>query len=350
MPERSDDAAEVEAQTTRVLGFPVQVTDTVTSGRNSRVYRAEGRGGQALAVKRFYRTRAGTRDYLEAEYEGLSFLWNHGEHRVPRPIAVDADMGLLICEYVDGKPVRDSELADADIDEAVDFLVALKDLASRPGSDSLPDASEACFRAQTIVDNIGDRRGRLDREGDFDVLDGALHAFLTDEFDPIMRDTTCWSRVCLAGRFQEELSPDLRTLSPSDFGFHNCLRSTDGSLVFVDFEHFGWDDPAKTIADMLLHPAMELSRQQGERFVEGMLDGFAADLGLVSRVQALEPLYGLKWCMILLNEFVAGDRARRSFAHGGELDREMLLQTQLNKARNMLCHVQAAGSRLPHRN
>jgi hypothetical protein len=31
---------------------------------------------------------------------------------------------------------------------------------------------------------------------------------------------------------------------------------TDGTLAFVDFGNFGWDDPAKTIVDYLLHPGM----------------------------------------------------------------------------------------------
>ena len=46
----------------------------------------------------------------------------------------------------------------------------------------------------------------------------------------------------------------LRVLSPSDFGFHNALRRPDGTIVFVDFEYFGWDDPAKMMADAMLHP------------------------------------------------------------------------------------------------
>ncbi|MBT6144514.1 MAG: hypothetical protein HOH74_03730, partial [Gemmatimonadetes bacterium] len=65
---------------------------------------------------------------------------------------------------------------------------------------------------------------------------------------------------------------------------------------------------------------------------------------------ATEPLFGLKWCTILLNEFIAPDLARRSFAEGDKLDRSTLLREQIVKAQNMLHHVQAALRRLPHRN
>ena len=47
-----------------------------------------------------------------------------------------------------------------------------------------------------------------------------------------------------------------------------------------------------------------------------VLRRFAADEELALRLQIVEPLFGLKWCTILLNEFVAADLARRRFAAG----------------------------------
>ncbi|HJP32235.1 MAG TPA: phosphotransferase [Candidatus Latescibacteria bacterium] len=351
MPERNDETTQVEAGAERVLGCPVRLTQTVASGRNSRVYRAESSRGEALAVKQFYRTRTDTRDFLQAEQMGLRFLWDHGEQRIPRPIAAAED--LLICEFIDGEQVTD--VTEKDVDEAVDFLASLKSLSSHEGSADLPPASEACFTITAIIDNIDVRRQRLGQDGDVDALGGGLGTFLADEFDTTVRDTVDWSRSRLegdrAGRFAEELAMERRTLSPSDFGFHNSLRRPDGSLVFVDFEHFGWDDPAKTVADVLLHPAMTLTPTQSDRFLAGMLQHFEVDRDLPSRLQAVVPLFGLKWCMILLNEFIPCDLARRRFAGGDEVDREALLRIQLDKARNMLYHVQAtAGGRLLHRN
>ena len=61
-------------------------------------------------------------------------------------------------------------------------------------------------------------------------------------------------------------TPPRRSLSPSDFGFHNALLEADGRLTFVDFEYFGWDDPVKIVADVMLHPGMGLSADHGRRF------------------------------------------------------------------------------------
>ncbi|HBE94415.1 MAG TPA: hypothetical protein DDW80_03040 [Desulfovibrio sp.] len=65
-----------------------------------------------------------------------------------------------------------------------------------------------------------------------------------------------------------------------------------------------------------------------------MLAGLG-DPGLRPRLAALLPLFGLKWCMILLNEFLAADFARRTFS-GERRDRAEVLRRQLDKARAML--------------
>ena len=51
-----------------------------------------------------------------------------------------------------------------------------------------------------------------------------------------------------------------RVVSPSDFGFHNALRTEDGRLAFLDFEYAGWDDPAKLVCDFELQPAVPAPR------------------------------------------------------------------------------------------
>ena len=54
----------------------------------------------------------------------------------------------------------------------------------------------------------------------------------------------------------------LEILSPSDFGFHNSLKTKKDQIIFFDFEYFGKDDPVKLAADFLLHPGMTLNLQQ----------------------------------------------------------------------------------------
>jgi hypothetical protein len=75
-------------------------------------------------------------------------------------------------------------------------------------------------------------------------------------------------------------------------------------LAFVDFEYFGWDDPAKTVVDFVLHPGMSLAEELKQRFTKGFLAAFADVARLADRARIVYPLYGLKWCLILLNDFL----------------------------------------------
>src|SRR5205814_4733466 len=96
----------------------------------------------------------------------------------------------------------------------------------------------------------------------------------------------------------QEISREARTLSPSDFGFHNMLRRPNGELAFLDFEYFGWDDPAKTVSDFILHPGMELPHSLKQQFFAGALAVFSGSPKIEARVRAVYPLFALKWATI----------------------------------------------------
>jgi thiamine kinase-like enzyme len=186
---------------------------------------------------------------------------------------------------------------------------------------------------------------------DFESPQGqALEAYLQDELLPAFNEIRSWclQRIEAAGRTEDsELEIMDRTLSPSDFGFHNCLKQDDGRLMFLDFEYFGWDDPAKMVSDFLLHPAMELSPSLKSQFLEGVLQGMDPDQRLRTRVTTMYPLFGLKWCLILLNEFLPESLARRRFSSGMEINNIELQEQQLEKSRQVLQKVRSSDERFP---
>ena len=131
----------------------------------------------------------------------------------------------------------------------------------------------------------------------------------------------------------------LRTLSPSDFGFHNALRRPDGTLCFLDFEYFGWDDPVKLVSDFLLHPGMTLSATRAAALSCTAPRRCMVAMPTFRRVSphAL-PLYGLRWVLIMLNEFLPELWARRAFSGKGG-DWEGAKRAQLRKARDQIGRV-----------
>ena len=86
--------------------------------------------------------------------------------------------------------------------------------------------------------------------------------------------------------FAADLPQEWRSLVPSDFGFHNSLRRRDGSLAFVDFEYFGWDDPVKLSADIMLHPGKPLSAEQCGHFRRLAVGLYGADPSFAPRLGA----------------------------------------------------------------
>ena len=312
----------------------------------------ECRDSTRYAAKLYFDRRDPGKDRVSAELGGLKFLWDNGERAIPRPVAADPDAALALYEYVDGAPALSTEVSESDVDRAVEFLVGLKLLAGREGAESLPPATEACFSVGAILDNISWRLARLQGVEGHAEEHMALRSFLSGEFVPEFRDVKAW---CEASLRRQGLSPETeldrrdRTLSPSDFGFHNAIRRPDGQVVYLDFEYFGWDDPAKIISDFLHHPGMALNEGLKDRFWGGMLDGFHPLEDLGARTETVYPLWGLRWGLILLNEFVPEMALRRAFASRVQVDQRDLRLLQLGKARRMLERVRVEREHFPYR-
>ena len=325
-----------------LTGEAVASCQRIYGGRNSRVYRVETTSGRVLAGKHYHLHQDDQRDRLGAEWRALSLLAADARLAplVALPVAKNPAQGLALYTFLSGAQASATTATEADMDACLEFLDALRSLASFLTPDvaaQIPPASEACFSLDALATNL---RGRLDAllaVPQHACLGAELSSFLSAELAPFL-ETSLAKAAALLGDPQRELPQNQRTLSPSDFGLHNALRANAG-LNFVDFEYFGWDDPAKTLCDFVLHPAMGLPGPLRQRFASGFLARFAAsDPGLQRRVAAVYPLYGIKWCLILLNEFLRGADARRRFAADAACADEAFERraAQLAKARTML--------------
>jgi hypothetical protein len=318
----------------RDLNKEASAFQKLKGGRNSRVFRVDCTDGDAVAVKAYFRSGHDRRDRMDCEFRALQLLQKEGLRKVATPLVTDEARQVAVYEFMDGEQLRFEEINAAEIDQAVDFLRSLKEIADSGAAADFPAASEACFSIDAILENLDGRFQGLERAA---TGEPTLAYFLEREFIPFRKTAAEWCRdFCRSHGLDpsEEIPTSARTLSPSDFGFHNTLRSADGRLVFLDFEYFGWDDPAKTIVDFLLHPGMQLPLALKRRFFAGIMSVFSHVSTIEVRVRAVYPLFALKWCTILLNEFTLDHSARRSFAVGAS---GVWSQTaQLEKARRML--------------
>lgn len=333
-----------------LLGRDVIEMKPLPGGRNSRVFCLICPDNSCYAGKVYMADPDDCRDRLGTEFRALSFLWERGERSIPQPIAMSRKSRCAIYEFVRGATLS-SAVNETAIDSAVAFLVRLRDYGRRNDACFVGDASEACFSAEDIVTNITFRLQRLRSFPDCAEAADMVQTFLQDDFFPFWDETRQWHRQKMneSGKgFEESLSSAERTLSPSDFGFHNCLFTDDRQrkIVFLDFEYFGWDDPAKMIADFLLHPGMSLPGQLKRKFFGRITAAFADCPQLAERVEAVYPLYGLKWCLILLNECIPAGRRRRHFATGSGKQSGCL--PQLRKAQQLLLKLKAEFGKFPY--
>jgi hypothetical protein len=320
-----------------LAGDGAKVSPLQSGGRNSRIYRVES-DGVTYALKQYPSKEFDPRDRLATEVGALRLMEQAQLSTVPRVVAVDSEQGYALLSWLEGAvPDR---LADHDIDAAVDFLGAVHGLRATPWAAQQPLAAEACLSGQEIERQLMARRARLQS---VTAENRELSDFLDETYDPLCRQSLAEARARLAARrldFAAELPQERRSLVPSDFGFHNSLRHPDGSLAFVDFEYFGWDDPVKMTADIVLHPGFQLSAAQRRRFRHSAVALYGADTDFAERLDALLPLFGLRWTLILLNEFIPERWQNRLLA--GTVDSWDAAKTrQLGRAKEFLSALAA---------
>jgi len=311
----------------------------VLGGGNNRIYRADFADGGRAALKVYARHPGDARDRLGSEYGAVTFLAEHAPGWAPEPYGVDRVRGLAAYAWIDGTRIETCTLADCD--RAIEFAGHLDALSRRRGAGALPPASEPILSGSAALAQVQRRLMRLEAL----IADEAdLGDFLSCELRPVLaqalqRAQTVYAAAGLS--FDTDIPIEQRTLSPSDFGFHNAIRRADGEIVFIDFEYFGWDDPAKLVADFVQHPGMQLARGHRRHVADGLASVYARDTTFTARLSALAPLIGLRWCLIMLNEFLP-DVWRRRVLAGRASDHQLAKRTQLSKARAKLAAVRAA--------
>lgn len=296
-------------------------------GGNNRIYRLiDAAGGPDLALKLYAPPGADPVDAagrLQREFAGLTFLSRHLPGRAPRAIAADHDHLAAIYQWIEGtRPISAAGSArpPADLAAMSTFVSDLHALSRHPDARlSIVDAArEACLSADELVHQIDRRLAALQYlTGEADLQSVLEKSFVPALFEARDRLLAWYRQAGQSGA--AAIAPDRQILSPSDFGFHNALRRPDGTLIFIDFEYFGWDDPVKLMADVVWHPGMYLTAAERRSFTSHCLNELLpGDPALLGRYQAQLPLYGLRWAAIQLNEFFPDRWRRRIFAGAAE--------------------------------
>ena len=332
-PEHSSNASSSHNSVVeKILGALVLKSVPISEGANNQVYDIETENGRFI-LKHYPESPSDQRDRYHAETKALQFMNDVRIPCIPRLFGNHSDHRIAVMEYVEGKTI--DIVASHHIQAANDFTLSLHNTSKDKNACEIGAASEACLRPIDVYNQIAMRRIKLESSI---AKHKDLERFLEQKFDPVFvsfQDAAIEKLEVSGINAQTNLVNDQLTLSPSDFGFHNALDMKD-KVIFLDFEYFGWDDPVRLVSDFLLHPGHNLSVAQKELFARVTSEYFSNnDKSFLPRLEALYPLIGLRWCMILLNEFLPERLARRRAA-GARDDAKAIYARQLGKSETLL--------------
>jgi hypothetical protein len=309
----------------------------LTSGGNNKAWRVDADAGRFLA-KRYFRHDGDLRDRLSSEFEFARYAAVCAPELVAKAIHTEPASGFSIFQFLSGQPVRAGEVGADEVHAAARFFAALNGKNRLLDAAHLPTASEACF---SITEHLSLVRRRIDNLLEAftqtpagDATDAAAFVSNLSRYWKMLEASVVAASQADAIAVDLPLPPEDRCLSPSDFGFHNALRSEVEGIRFIDFEYAGWDDPAKMVGDFFAQLAVPVPLKFFDLFVDTALSGFMNKRALIRRAELLRPVYQTKWCCIALNVFLPVNLARRKFANP-DLDEMALKERQLAKAKSL---------------
>lgn len=309
----------------------------IEGGRNNRVFYIAYQDETKALLKAYFQHPMDTRDRLKAEYSFMNFAWDKVKC-VPKPIAADFQNKLGLYEFIDGCRLSQTDINENRIKEALDFFIEVNKYKDTEEAKNLPIASEARFSIKEHIDTVNRRIEKLKKVSNDSEVNHKAMLFIENELLPE------WNKAIehlnkSIDKFNinpnEKISKYETCISPSDFGYHNAILNNDNKLIFIDFEYAGWDDPAKMVCDFFCQYEIPVPVKYFDYFVETVASRLENPEKLKQRVITLLPLYKIKWCCILLNEFLDTESNRRAFAYG-EIDLNRLKTNQLEKVRKYL--------------
>lgn len=296
------------------LAFRVASTDEIGGGSNSRLFRLASDDGREVLAKLYYRDG---RRRLETEFAALSFLRSRGFADVPRVHFANEDLYYAVYSFEPGTTKRASDLTTAELTLIASFAADLHRIApGEPGAE-FPPAPAASFSIDACLRTI-DARLRAFR--DFAGSPAAypeVRAFCADV--DVRRTVTDLVAATTAGLgddvLQRTLPPREWRLTTADLAPHNVLVRPDGTICVVDFEYFGWDDPARCVMGFVGHDASTgLSDEAAAAFLRAYRDARGLSDREHARFVTMRTLLEIEWLTIHLSAMTPAKVANKRFA------------------------------------
>jgi len=313
---------------TKELGASPDTVERLQGGINSRVFRCS-RGDNKWVIKGYGDSSPRSRKRMMAEIEFLGFAGEVAAKFTPNLIHADQDRLCVVLENLDGQPFEPGVQPPQNaVREAVRFMRLLNHNIILARKCIQCNAAEGFLSLGEHLANVEDRLqhmsySHLDNRQKWDASELLEH--VQNTLYEIKENT---HNMISRGIIQDAINKEDRYVSPSDFGFHNAINTSNG-IRFFDFEFAGWDDPAKINIDFILQPRMPLQwpglpllsawRTEHQEFIK-------------ARCQHLLPILRLKWACIILS-VLNPRRLDQILAAAPEEQATSLITTRIEKAK-----------------
>jgi len=235
---------------------------------------------------------------MQAEVEFLQYAAQVAPGFTSGLVNVDIDRRCVVLEYLEGKTFPEgSPPPETAVNCAVEFFRQLNSDHTAARQFIRQDAAEGFLSLTEHLENIHQRLADMGCEhlpASIKPQAEQLLSTMRAQYKSIF-ETTAYQ--ISNGQLINAIQSDERCISPSDFGFHNAISTSEG-VKFIDFEFSGWDDPVKAAIDFILQPRVPV--KQG---LSPLLASLHAKVPHVlrKRYEALTPILNLKWSCIILS-------------------------------------------------
>ena len=217
---------------------------------------------------------------------------------IVNPLGFNIGLNMALYPYVNGHKIK--KIRDDYIEELVNFI---NQINKKKKFIKLPYAIDAIKDRKNHINLCQHKLNQMKKVKLKSKIMKEFSFFLNNKLFPkFLEIKKSFINKKLYSLYKTKLTKNEMIVSPSDFGFHNILKSKS-NFFFFDFEYAGLDDPVKLICDFFCQPDQSLTALQKKIFIKKLSFKNHSSKQLEFLTKLFIPFHTLKWCCIMLNEF-----------------------------------------------
>tara|TARA_B100000886_G_scaffold333741_1_gene288266 strand:+ start:220 stop:1188 length:969 start_codon:yes stop_codon:yes gene_type:complete len=275
------------------LGIQVESLVPINAGINSFTWEIRSKE-KSYFLKNYKSYPNDKRNRLNNEINFIGLLLSKNFKNIPKPICFSREYNWAIFSWLNGKPVKNPN--SKDWYGLINFLADIQKIKHFKNSTNISIASET-------FSNFNSHKN---------FIENRIKNFQLILQNNGLKDLNNWVEENLTNKIMNYKDHKYKIiskisdkhfeyiLSPSDIGFHNCIKNNQ-KLFFFDFEYAGWDDPYKQYTDLIIQPENVLNLS----IAKDILEQFSNLLNKEISIDLLREyiyIYRLKWTIIILKQ------------------------------------------------